>query len=232
MTPQIAQQILDKIIGQVFGYKNPFSLEQFMQKYAFDVRLPLQVIDSTTGETTWASSTNPTKFITMANSRKRAEDTDNMLPPRPLADIQSILTAWNETNYMSTERQIESLNVSESDNVRNSENIFRSQDIGNSKNIVFTDGGYNSEYLAAAQRSVNSMFCIKIDDSQYCSNSFFVTWSNKVNNCFFINDCFDVTDCMFCTNLAGKQFCIANMQYEEAEYRRVKDMVVRWILSS
>ena len=41
-----------------------------------------------------------------------------------------------------------------------------------------------------------------------------------------------MTDCMFCTNLAGKQFCIANMQYEEAEYRRVKDMVVRWILSS
>ena len=231
MTPQLAQEILDKIVGQVFGYKNPLSLEVFMQKYAFDVRLPQQVNDSTTGEVTWAGSTNPTKFITMANARKRSEDQD-LMPGRPLPDIQSILSAWNETNYMSTERQIESVNIAESDNVSQSENIFRSQFIIRSKNVLFSDGIHDSEFIAASQRSQTSAFSIKVDDSQNISNSFFVTWSNKVTNSFFINDCFDVTDCMFCTNTAGKQYCVANMQYDEVEYKRIKDMVVRWILTS
>ena len=231
MTPQVAQEILDKIVGQVFGYKNPFTLEQFMQKYAFDVRLPMQVNDSTTGEITWASSTNPTKFMTMANARKRSEEQD-LLPTRPLPDIQSILTAWNETNYMSTERQMESINIAESDDVTKSENVFRSQSIRNSKNILFSDGMFDNQFMAASQRCNNSTFRIKVDDSQNIANSFFVIWCNKVTNCLFVNDCFDLTDCMFCTNMAGKQYCVANMQYEEAEYRRIKDMVVRWILTS
>ncbi|MDB5166511.1 MAG: hypothetical protein JWM37_583 [Candidatus Saccharibacteria bacterium] len=231
MTPQIAQEILDKIVGQVFGYKNPLSLEQFMQKYAFDVRLPMQVNDSTTGEITWAASANPTKFITMANARKRSEAQD-LLPTRPLPDIQSILTAWNETNFMSTERQIESVNILECDNITKSENIYRSQFIVSSKNILFSEGCHYSEFLAASQRSQSSTFSIKVDDSQNVTNSFFVTWSNKVTNSFFINDCFDLTDCMFCTNMAGKQYCIANMQFEEEEYRKIKDMVVRWILTN
>lgn len=40
MDSKIAQATLDKIIGQIFGYQNPFTLEQFQAKYAFDVRLP------------------------------------------------------------------------------------------------------------------------------------------------------------------------------------------------
>jgi hypothetical protein len=231
MTPAQAQQLLDKIIGQVFGYQNPLSLEQFMQKYAFDIRLPVQVNDSTTGEVTWAGSNNASKFITMANARKRGEDQD-LMPARPLPDIQSILAAWSETNFMSTERQMEAINIAESDNIVQSENVFRSQFIQRSKNILFSDAMHDSEFIAASQRSQTSSFSVKVDDSQNISNSFFVTWSNKVNNSFFINDCFDVTDCMFCTNTAGKQYCIANMQYTQEEYMKIKDMVVRWILTS
>jgi len=32
--------------------------------------------------------------------------------------------------------------------------------------------------------------------------------------------------------MSGKQFCIANMQFEEAEYRKLKDIIVRWILTA
>jgi hypothetical protein len=232
MTPQLAQEILDKIVGQIFGYKNPLTLEVFMQKYAFDVRLPQQVNDSTTGEVTWAGSTNPSKFITMENARARSEEADNLMPARPLPNIPALLAAWNETNFMSTERQNESINIAESDDITRSENVYRSQFIVDCKNVLFSDGCHNSEFMAACQRSQKSTFSIKVDESQNVTNSFFVTWCNKVGNSFFINDCFDVTDCMFCTNIAGKQYCVANMQYEEAEYRRLKDMVVRWILTS
>lgn len=242
MTTQQAKEILDKIVGQVFGYQNPFTLEEFIQKYAFDVRLPSQVNDATTGETTWASSTNPTKYLSMKNAHEGLAGRDVvtgglggdfMRPPRQFNSLQEVLQAWSEINFTTTERQIESLNVSESDCVYNSENVYRSQDVNQSKNILFSDSIQpGCEYIAAGQRSVRSNFCIRLDDSQNCSNSFSVSWSNKVTNSLFINDCFDLSDCMFCYNIASKRFCIANMQYEEAEYKRIRDQVVRWILAN
>ena len=69
MNADEAKKMLDKIVGQVFGYQNTLSLDQFMQKFAFDVRLPQQVYDSTDGSPTWASSTSPTKFITQEHAR-------------------------------------------------------------------------------------------------------------------------------------------------------------------
>jgi hypothetical protein len=225
-----AKETLDKIVGQIFGYQNPYTLEQFMQKYAFDVRLPVQVNDATTGEATWSQSVNPTRFITMKNSHDRV---DGFQPPkRTLSSIQDVLAAWNEVNLTTTERQIESLNVAESDNIYNSENVFRSEDIHRSKNILFSDGLHDSEFIVASQRSQNSAFCARIEDSGQCSNSFSVVWSSKVVNSMFIQDCFDMYECMFCAHMTSRKFCIANMQFEEAEYRQLKDMLVKWILTS
>jgi hypothetical protein len=232
MTKQEAQNVLDKIIGQIFGYQNPLSVDKFIEKYAFDVRLPSQVYDTTTSEPTWASSTNPTKFMTLENTRKRSAVDDFMLPKRQLTTIQDVLAAWQETNYTSTERYIECINVSESDCVYNSENVYRSQDINKCKNVIFSDGGNNCEFVAALQRSNNSNFSVRVEDSQNITNSFSVSWSNKVVNSLFINDCFDVMDCMFCSHIAGKRFCVANMQLEEAEYKALRDQVVRWVLTA
>lgn len=232
-----AKQLLDKIIGQVFGYQNPLSLEQFMQKFTFDIKLPQQVVDAIDGSVTWASSANPTKFVKMDNARGvemggASKDTDYLRPKRQLNSMDDIIAAWNEIHFMTTERQIESLNIGQSDNIIRSENVFRSQDVQNSKNVLFSDGVHNSEYIAAGQRSGNSTFCIRIDDSGDCSNSFNVAWSSKINNCFFISDAADMQDSMFCTNIKGKRFCIANMEYTEQEYNQYKEMVVRWILTS
>jgi hypothetical protein len=223
-----AKQILDKVIGQVFGYQNPLSLEQAMQKFAFDIRLPQQVHDSTDGSITWAQSINPTKFIKQENART---DERGLRPTRPLNSMQDILEAWGEINYTTTERQNNSINVSQSDNVYNSQNIFRSQDIRNCKNILFSDGVHNSEFMVASQRCGYNAFCIRVEDSSEISNSFAVSWCGKVTNCFFLHDCGDMQDSMFCTNMKGGRFCIANMQFDEAEYRRLRDMVVRWILT-
>lgn len=227
-----AKQVLDKIIGQVFGYQNPFTLEQFMQKYAFDVKLPSQVYDSTTGELTWASSTNPTRFMTLNNTRARGEKDEFMLPKRAIHSIKDILAVWNETNITSTERYMESINVHESDTINSCENVYRSQDCNRSKYVVFCDGAVDSEYVAAQQRSVRTTFSIRVEDSQNVSDSFSVVWSNKITKCLFMNDCFDMKDCMFCSHIAGKQYCIANMQYEKEEYEKIRDMVVRWVLSN
>lgn len=113
-----------------------------MQKFTFDIRLPQRVSDSTDGSTTWAQSTNPTRFVKLKNARGlelggASVKTDFLRPRRPLDSIEDILAAWNEINLTTTERYKESLNVSESDNIYHSENVYRSQDIHKSKNVLF-----------------------------------------------------------------------------------------------
>lgn len=224
-----AKTILDKIVGQVFGYQNPLSLEQAMQKFAFDVRLPQQVFDAVDNQPTWAQSANPSKFMRLDNARTNEM---GIRQPKPLNNLQDILAAWNEINYTTTERQKDSLNFAESDNIYYSENIYRSQDIHRSRNVLFSDGAYDSEYVVAAQRATANNFCIRIEDSGESTNSFSVSWSIKIVNSLFIHDCANMQDSMFCTNMRDGRFCIANMQYDEAEYRRIRDLVVRWILTS
>lgn len=232
MNAEIAKEILDKIVGQIFGFQNPYSLDTFMQKYAFDIKLPQQVYDSTTNQPTWADSTNPTKFITMQNAWDRQDSGGWDMPKVPISTMEDILAAWSKVNLTATERSIQSDNVVESDNILFSENVYRSIFTTGSKNVLFCDGPLNCEYVAACQRSQTSNYCIRVDDSQNCSNSFNVSWSDSVTNSLFMHDCKNMHDSMFCSHLSGKRFCIANMQFEEAEYMKIRDMVIRWILTS
>ena len=54
-------------------------------------------------------------------------------------------------------------------------------------------------------------------------NSFNVNWSGKITIVFMQNS-YDCMDCMFCSHMAGKRYCIANMQYSEEEYKQIKEM--------
>lgn len=232
MDAGIAKEILDKVIGQIFGVQNPLTLEQALEKFAFDVRLPQQVYDSTTNQLTWAYSTHPTKFITMENARKRVEIDDWILPKKPLNNLQDVLTAWNEVNLTATERSIDSQNMAQSDIVYFSQNVYHSQNITSSQNIIFCDSVQHCEFVVASQRSQASNFGIRMEDSTECSNSFGISWSGSISNSFFLHDCKDVQDSMFCSHISGRRFCIANMQYTEEEYNKVKADVIRWILTS
>ncbi len=231
-----AQEILDKTIGQITGYKNPLTVEQFMQKYAFDVRLPVQVNDSTTGEITWAQSANPAKFITLDRAFKGNPNTrkeDWMIDTKPLNSIQDVLNAWQLTNYTTTQRQVDSIDIYESDNISGSENVHRSQDVHNSKNILFCETVMEGcEYLVASQRAQASTYCARIEDSRGCSQSFNVSWSNKIVNSAFVHDSFDLYECLFCSHLTSRKYCVANMQFEEAEYFKIKKMIMEWLLTS
>lgn len=237
MTKSDAQVMLDKIIGQVLGYQNTLSVDQFIQKFCFDVNLPQEVFDSFDHTSTWAQSPNPTKYVKMENARGleiagASAENDYLRPSRPLGSIQEILDAWGEINYTTTERALDCINVGESDNIQRSENIFRSQDIRDCKNVLFSDGANNCEFVVATQRSGNSTFCIRLEDSGECTNCFSVSWCGNLTNCLFMHDAGDMQDSMFCTNIKGKQYCIANMQYTKEEYEPIRDIVVRWLLTS
>ena len=226
-----AKQILDQVVGQVFGYQNPLTVGQAMSKFAFDVRLPQQVFDSSTGDATWAASLNENRYLTFDSVKKRIVKNDGLQDYRKMNDVESVLSAWSDINYAMSEREIDSTNVFESDGVYHSENVYRSLDIRKSKNILFSDGVDSSEFIVAGQTSKSSKYCIRIEDSKNVSNSFNVNWSNKITSSYFIRDCYDLVDCMFCTHLAGKRFCIANIQLEEAEYNEMKLKIIQWILT-
>ncbi len=231
MNEQKAKEILDTVVGQIFGYQNPLSLEQAMTKFAFDIRLPQQVYDTSSGEPTWAATMSKNNYLTLGSVNKRNESNGGLREKRTIASINDVLSAWNEVNYVMAERAIGSQNYAESDGVYHSENVYRSIDIRKSKNILFSDGVDASEFIVAGQTSKSSQYCIRIEDSKNISNSFNVIWSNKITSSMFIQDSYDLYECMFCTHLAGKKFCIANMQYDEAEYRKVKELVIRWVFS-
>lgn len=231
MNEKIAENIVNKIFKNVFNCDNNFSLEEILEKFAFDIKLPKEVYDSTTNEVTYADSIHSGKFITLNNMEKIDKENGWIQEKKEIEDLDSLLELWNKINLITTERVYDSENVSKSDTIYRSINIYHSTDMSDSKNIVYCDSCGNSEYLLACQRSGSSNFCIRTDDSINCSNSYNVICSNKIINSFFIQDCFDLYECMFCSHIASKKYCIANMQFEKDEYFQIKDMIIKWILT-
>ena len=232
MTDEKTLKIVQKIFLAVFGSSNPYSLDEILKLFAFDVHLPKEVHDSITGVATWADSVSSGKFITNENMALKDKREGWMVPKREIHSLTDIISLWDAINFTTTERVYDSIDVVQSDTIYRCQNVYRSTGCSDSTNLIFCDSCTNCEYLLASQRSGTCSFCIRTDDSKDCSNCYSVICSNKVCNSFFIQDCFDLDECMFCAHIASKRFCIANMQFEEEEYYEIKKVVVSWILNS
>lgn len=227
-----ALEIVNKIFKSIFNEDNPYTLEELLDKFAFDLKLPKQVKDTLTGEVTWADSLSSAKFITLANMEKKDKTTGWMLPKIEVHSLEEIIKIWDKINLTTTERVYDSLNVLESDTIYGCQNIYRSTDCRACENLVYCDSCGDSYYLLASQRSGSCNYAIRCDDSKDCSNCYNVICSNKVSNSFFIQDCFDLYECMFCSHIASKKYCIANMQFTKEEYMQIKESIKKWILTS
>lgn len=223
---------VNKIFKNIFEIECPYSLEEILNKFAFDVRLPKKVHDSTTGEITWTQSINSSKYIKQDNMENYDVKYGWFQPKREVNNLNDILKLWKRINYTTTERIYDSINVSESDPIYRSENVYRSTDLRNCKNVIYSDGLGDCESILASQRTASSSFCIRVDDSANCTNSYNVICSNKISNSFFIQDANNLNECMFCSHMSNKRFCIANMQFEKKEYFAIKAEIIKWILSN
>ncbi len=230
MKTKEAMLVTNKIFLAIFGEKCSYNLEELLTEFAFDIKLPQKVIDSTTGETTWASSINPTKFITQKNSENFNNGNGWMIKKRPISSLEDVLKIWKKVNFTTTERIYNSTNISRSDCIYNSENLYRSNDCRKCKNSLYLDGCGDCEFAIACQRTSSSSFCIRVDDSGNCSNSYNVICSAKVSNSFFIQDCNSLHECMFCSHISNRKYCISNMQFEKEEYFEIKKEIIKWIL--
>ena len=231
MNDEETLKIINRIFLNIFDKDNIYTLDEILEKYAFDIKLPKKVNDSTTNEETWADSIASGKFITNTNMEKKDREEGWMLEKVSITSLEDIINIWNKINLTTTERVYDSINVSKSDTIYRSENVYRSTGCNDCKNIVYTDSCGSSNFLLACQRTINSNFCIRVDDSKDCSNSYNVICSSKISNSLFIQDSFDLYECMFCSHLSSKRFCIANMQFEEDEYYQIKKLIIEWILS-
>ena len=144
-----ALEIVNKIFKSIFERENRFSLEELLEKYAFDIKLPKQVNDSTTNEITWADSINSGRFITNKNMEKKDTETGWMLPKKDISNLQELIDIWNTINLTTTERVYDSINVSKSDTIYRCENVYRCTDCSDSKNIIYCDSCGESEFLIA-----------------------------------------------------------------------------------
>lgn len=225
-------KIINIIFNSIFKLPNYSNLKEVYTKYAFDIKLPKEVRDSTTNEITYADSINSQKFITLKNMEQRDMNEGWMLPKQNITGLKDIITIWNQINYTTTERVYDSINVSLSDTIYRCQNIYHSTGCSDSKNLVFCDNCANCEYLIASQRSFACSFCIRTDDSKDCTNSYNVICSNKISNSYFIQDCFNLHECLFCSHIANKKYCIANMQFSKEEYYQIKEKITKWIINS
>lgn len=224
-------EIVNKIFQAVFNKDSNFEIDELKNKFAFDIKLPLEVTDSITGETTYASSINSHKFITNNNMMKRDETEGWMLPKKDVHSLKELLDIWDSINYTTTERVYNSSNVVMSDPIYNSSNVYNSTDCSKVDKILFCDGIHNSSYVMASQRSDTINYSIRVDDSNTITNSYNVICSARVSNSFFIQDCSDLFECIFCSHISNKEYCISNMQFTREEYYFLKDKIIEWILS-
>lgn len=231
MNDKECKSVIDEIFMEIFNEKCPIDIDDLLAECAFDIRLPNKVIDAVTGDETWASSINSNKYISQTNMEKYDEYKGWMRPKQEISSLDEIIKLWDKVNYTTTERVYDSINVSKSDTIYNCENIYRSQDCRSCKNTIFSDGCEASEYLIACQRSSNCNYSMRVDDSNSCSNSYNVICSAKISNSYFIQDANSLHECMFCSHIANRRYCIANMQFEKDEYMEIKAEVEKWIIN-
>lgn len=220
---------VDKIFQAVFGRNNPYDIQTLEEKFAFDIKLPTEVKDSTTGEITYTAAPNAKQFIKDANSQVYGDDKGWIQPKCEIKSLDQVLDLWQKINLMTTERAYNCENVQKSDPVYDSTNVYKSTNCGACHDIIFCDGTYESNFAMACQRSTGLNYCLRVDDSSSCTNSYNVICSGKVSNSMFIQDCGELHECIFCSHISNREYHIANMPFKEAEYFALKAKILEWI---
>lgn len=231
MNNQKAKEIADYIFKAVFNKYSAYSLVELKKKFAFDIPMANKVACALSGENTWSFSVESEMTASQKAIANKFKQDEWMKKQQPLNSIEDVLEAWKKVNYITGEKYISSKDVSESDGVYNSIAVYHSVSVFDSKNIVFSYKIFDSNYMMGSRDNSSCTLGMRVKESIYCSSCFEVSWSNKVSRSMFIHDGFDLYECLFCSHLRSKKYCVANMQFEKAEYFKVKTMVIDWILN-
>jgi len=232
MDSKKAKSIADYIFKDIFGIENPYRLDELKKKFAIDIPSLKKVACALSGNETWTFSSGREKLASQKAITQRFKKDEWMRKKRKIQTIEEILKAWEEINYLTGEKYINSKDVVQSDGVYNSSLVYQSVAVFNSKNIVFSYKIFDSNYMLASRDNTSCILGIRVKESIFCSSGFEVSWSNKVSKSMYIHDGFDLYECLFCSHLRSKKYCIANMQFSKEEYFKLKKLVVDWIFTT
>lgn len=233
MKKEQAKIVADKVFKDIFGIDNPFTLDQIKEKFTKNINLPVQQKCAMSGEEIWVHNPqSQNKHISPEAFLEQYKVDGWMKPKQTINNIEDVLKCWEKVNYLSGNKIINSDNVDESDSIIGSSNIYHSSLIQDSKNVVFCHNDYYSNFMLASEGNNSCNYGFRLFDSIYTSSSYEVRWSKKVSKSMFINDSDSLYECMFCSGLQAKKYCIANIQFSEEEYFRIKKMVIDWIIKN
>lgn len=230
MDTKRATEIVSYIFKDIFLIDNPFTIDELQKKFAIDIPTVARVACALSGEDTWTFNSLEDKIVSQKAVEKQFGKDEWIKKKRSMSSIEDILKAWEEINYQTGEKYINSAYIAESDSVYNSSNIYRSVSIFDSKNVAFSYKLFDCNYMFASRDNSSCTLGIRVKESIYCSSNFEASWSNKVSKSMFIHDSHDLYECLFCSHIRSKKYCIANMQFEKEEYFQLKKKVIEWIL--
>jgi hypothetical protein len=232
MNEDKAKAIVDYVFKDVFSRDNPFSMEEFRKRFAFDIDLPKKTKDVLSGNDTWLVSKKYDRVISAETAFARSKKEGWMLPQRQIRSMDDIKKYWDGINYKMGDKNLGSTEVEESDLTYSSTNIYRSYRSWQSQDVVFSSAISHSKYIVAGLDDAACTSGIRMFHSTFCSSGFAVVWSKKVSKSMFVNGCIDLHECLFCSNIESKSYCVANMQFTKERYFEIKEMVIDWIVEN
>lgn len=218
-----------KIMKRVFGDQVSLDPLEFQQRYLSSVRLPKEVVSQLTNQPAWTSSEALDSFIDQAAVTSEAGRHDWLYPTQDITSEAQLQKLIKRFDFMQASRTYDSHDVFGSDDVARSHDVFNSINVVDSSNIVSCSWIWDSEYLFGCARSGASTYCIGLNEGVKCSDSYQVHGSHKIVKSMFIKSSYDLTECLFCAHLQHKQYCIANMQYDEKTYFELKEKILNWL---
>jgi len=107
MTEIETKDVINKTFKEIFDKESPYSVEEIKNKFAFDVRLPVMVRDSITGEETYTVTVNSLKFITNSNMEKRDNNEGWILDKKPVKNLKELLDDLYQLNKIVFDKDVE-----------------------------------------------------------------------------------------------------------------------------
>lgn len=227
-----AKTIADYTFKDIFQIDNPFSLDELQKRFAIDIPKASKVKCALSDNDTWAFGPLEGKTASQNAIEKYFKENEWMQKSNPMKSISDILEAWDRINFQMTEKYINSTDILKSDSIINSNDVYQSFVVSDSKNIVFSYNIFDCNYMIASRDATSCTLGIRVKESIYCSSNFEISWSNKVSKSMFIHDGYDLYECLFCSHIRSKKYCIANIQFRQEEYFKLKKEVVHWILNN
>lgn len=223
-------ELVKKVWQVLWGVELTLDIETFKKYYVGDIRLPVKQKSSLSDKETYISKPRK-KVMALEEVMQKEKDKGFLVPSEKINSVEELFAKVKDVNYFSGNFLRNSQNVFYSDQVYSSDGVYYSRAIFNSKRVGFSYGIRDSEMVFASEDASQSNYCMRIFESGSLNNCFEAYNCGKSSNSYFIHDSYDLKDCMFCFHLVSKQYCIANMQYDQAEFNRVKKMLVEYINS-